>query len=243
MNVYRARLVLESVSDVTSKEVDYSKAIAATKNEPLFSGRRDEAGGGGGGRGGGGGGHSHGGGARGPSSSGGSGGDPVEAAHGAAQAFGPGNPMGDQIERAADAFGKGKEDKHNGVEIEFRAANEATNDESKGEKDSPDGLLFNCTFNPERLSPMEMNRAIVYAGENVANLRNPLPGANGVPFALLENRAWITTVLDTVASKQTTLTLPGGYVIWNAAWPQAEVNQKLGAATMDYLTHEELLGK
>jgi hypothetical protein len=50
-------------------------------------------------------------------------------------------------------------------------------------------------------------------------------------------------VLDTVASKQTTLTLPGGYVIWNAAWPQAEVNQKLGAATMDYLTHEELLGK
>ena len=39
MNAYPARLVLQSVSDVTPKEIDYSKADAVTKDEPqTFSG-------------------------------------------------------------------------------------------------------------------------------------------------------------------------------------------------------------
>jgi len=33
MNAYSARLVLQSVSDVTPKEIDYSKTLAATKED------------------------------------------------------------------------------------------------------------------------------------------------------------------------------------------------------------------
>ena len=41
MNAYPARLVLESVSDVTPKEIDYSKTDAATKGDALTrAGRR-----------------------------------------------------------------------------------------------------------------------------------------------------------------------------------------------------------
>ena len=209
MNAYSARLVLQSVSDVTSKEIDYSKILAVVKGDTYDYAATI---------------------------------DSLAVAHEAVKAFSTANPSGLQLKRAVDAFGKPGE--NNGVVIDFRNANEAAaKDEGKSTKDSPDGLLYICTFNPNRLAGDAQTRAIVFAGENVANLRTPIPGAAEASLFQLDDRAWVTTILDTVAGKQKTLTLPGGYLIWNSAWPPADADQKVEDAVTSFLTSEELLGK
>ncbi|MGA2806622.1 MAG: hypothetical protein ABSE87_00735 [Terracidiphilus sp.] len=207
LNAYSARLVLQSVSDVASQEVDYSKVLAITKDETVQdSGAADQ----------------------------------VAAGHLAAKAFGATTPSGTQLERAISVFGKPNE--QNGVTIGFGPANEATaKSEGKGTTDSPDGLLFNCTFNKDRLPGDALGRALAHVGEDIANVRTPLPGTAGAGLYDLENRAWVTTILSTIAARQKTLTLPGGYLIWSSAWPQAESNQKLGDAIAGFLGTEELL--
>ncbi len=207
MNAYSARLVLESVSDVTSTEVDYSKALEATK-EDTASGTGDS--------------------------------DPLAASRKLAAAYAPGVPSGEQLKRAVGAFGK--ENEKNGVVVGFGPANiAAAKDEGKGAVDSPDGLLFTATFNKSRLEGYAETRAMVFAGENIANLRTPMPGAAGVGIFDLETRAWVTTVLDAFANRQKTLTLPGGYLVMNSAWPPAEINEHVDNAVEQFLKSGELL--
>ena len=207
MNAYSARLVLESVSDVASTEVDYSKTLAVTKDE-VAAGTGDA--------------------------------DSLAAARKLAAAYAAGVPSGDQLKRAVGAFGK--ENEKNGVVIGFGPGNvAAAKDEGKGAVDSPDGLLFTVTFNKSRLEGDAETRALVFAGENIANLRNPLPEGAGAGIFDLENRAWVTTILDSFASKQKTLTLPGGYLVMNAAWPPADINQKVADSIEAFLSNEELL--
>lgn len=208
MNAYSARLVLESVSDVASTEVDYSKTVAVTKDDV----------------------------AAGPGDT-----DSLAASRKLAAAFAAGVPSGDQLKRAVGAFGKENE-KNTGVVILHGNGNIATaNDEGKGAVDSPDGLLFTATFNTSRVQGDAETRALVFAGENIANLRNPLPQGAGAGIYDLENRAWVTTILDSFASKQKTLTLPGGYLVMNSAWPPADINQKVDDAIQSFLGSEELL--
>ena len=51
----------------------------------------------------------------------------------------------------------------------------------------------------------------------------------------------VSTILDAVITGQKTLTTPGGYLVWNVAWPAAEYNQRMGDAVTSFLTTEELL--
>ncbi|MGA2834911.1 MAG: hypothetical protein ABSE55_17760 [Terracidiphilus sp.] len=207
MNAYSARLVLQSVSDVASTEVDYSKALADTKAD-VATGTGDT--------------------------------DSMATSRKLAAAYAAGNPQGEQLKRAVGAFGK--ENEKNGVVVGFGPANvAAAKDEGKGAVDSPDGLLFTVTFNKSRLEGDAETRALVFAGENIANLRNPLPQGAGAGIFDLENRAWVTVVLDSFASKQKTLTLPGGYLAMNAVWPPADINQKVEDAIESFLSNEELL--
>jgi hypothetical protein len=207
MNAYAARLVLQEVSDVTSKEIDYSKTLAVTKDDT----------------------------APGPGAP-----DQLAAARKFVAGYAPGVPAGVALKRAVDAFGK--EGDHNGVVIGFGAANTAAaKDEGKGTADSPDGLLFNCTFNTNRLEGDALGRAIIFIGENIANLRNPVPEDVGAGFYDLENSALQITILDAFANRQKTLTLPGGYLILNSAWPQDEMNKKVLDAMESFLVNEELL--
>jgi hypothetical protein len=128
------------------------------------------------------------------------------------------------------------------VVIGFGAANiAAAKDEGKGTVDSPDGLLFNCTFNTNRLEGDAEGRAIIFIGESIANLRNPAPEDVGAGFYDLESRAWVITILDAYANKQKTLTLPGGYLILNSAWPADDLNKNVSDAMEGFLVNEELL--
>jgi len=191
MSLYPARLVLQSVADVSSAEIDYSKSPAAKDNS-------------------------------GPENIG----DPVEAAHSAARAFG-GSSAGEQLERAASAFGKPGE--HNGVVVGFGVLNEARpRDEGKGNAESPDGLLFTCTFDTERLRGDALSKAITHVGTHIADLRE-----HGVTnTAEFESHAWETVIFSVIATRQKALTLAGGFVVWNASWTPDErnkmVNDSLG---------------
>lgn len=211
MNAYNARLVLQSVSDVTAKEVDYTKALAETKDDPETDVGT---------------------------------GDALADARKLADLYtktDPSNASAIQLQRAVDAF---KDNVSNGVVIANGAGNEAAaSDEAKGTKDSPDGLLFVCTFNTGRVSGDAKTRALVLAGENVANLRTPIEGTAGAPLFLTDYRALVSTTLSAIVSRQKTLTLPGGYVLWNTAWPQGDVNQKMLDAASSYLSNEEMLSK
>jgi hypothetical protein len=168
------------------------------------------------------------------------GGDPVAAAHKLASAFGAGNPAGTQIEDAASAFGK--QGDNNGVEVGFGPGNEvAAKSEGKGDRDSPDGVLYNCTFNGDRLKGDALSRAMVNIGAQIANLRHPPAGYESAGIYEFEYRAWATTVMAAIAASQKSLTLPGGVVFWSAAWAPADRDSQLNQAIMNFLGDEELL--
>ncbi|HEY6305986.1 MAG TPA: hypothetical protein VI488_05935 [Candidatus Angelobacter sp.] len=209
LNLYRARLVLQTVSDVSAHEIDYSKVSSATKDDSL----RES-----------------------------SGGDPVAAAHQAARAFSPDSQAAKQLERAAAAYGKEGED--NGVEIGFGSGNEVPkNDGPKGDKNSPDGLLINCTFDMDRLKGEGLARAITHVGTHIADLRDPQSTAAESTAYELEYRAWHTTVLSAVATQQKTLTLPGGYLLWNSAWAAEDRDKMVDEGTTSFLRDWVVLKK
>jgi hypothetical protein len=170
------------------------------------------------------------------------GGDPVAAAHQAARAFGPDSQAGKDVERAAAAYGKEGED--NGVQVGFGTSNELPkNDGGKSDNNSPDGLVLNCTFDMERLKGDALARAIAHVGTHIADLRGPGPVAPTVTAYDLEYRAWQTTVLGAVAFQQKTLTAPGGYLLWNSAWPAAERSKMVDQGITSLLRNWEALKK
>jgi hypothetical protein len=207
LSAYTARLVLQSVADVTPQEIDYSKAAAATKSDFVDTTVS---------------------------------GDAVAAAHLNAKAFGAGNAAGDQIERAAAAFGKPGE--KNGVIVTTKIANEVPKLEgSKGAQDSPDGVLYNCSFNSDRLQGDAMTRAIVHQGTLVASVRSPLSNTENDGLFEMEYRAWATTSFSAVATNQKTLTIYGGFIVWNIAWPVADRTKLLDEALKGALAGEGLV--
>ena len=207
LNTYTARLVLQSVSDVSTQEIDYSKSAAATKGEVL------------------------------PDNSGT---DPLAEAHKTAKAFGEGNPLGAKVERAADAFGKPGD--HKGVTLTFGNGNQAiAKDEGKGDSDSPDGILYNCKMNMDRLKGNALAIAIAYAGTAIADLRDPEKAASYEGSYDFEYYGYQAAALGAIGNRLKTLTLPGGYLIWNKGWAPAEMESSLDTGITSYLGSEELL--
>ncbi len=226
MNAYSARLVLQSVANIAPKEIDYSASLAFTKDDtgPIWDPTAvvnasptyvPRVGS--------------------P--------DPLTAARTLDKTFAVGTALGDQFSRAVNALGKEGE-RDSGVVIANGSGNTANAaDDAKGTVDSPDGLLFICTINPNNIDSDAAARAVVFAGENIANLRTPLPDAAGVGLYYLEDRAWMTTILDVIAGRQKTLTLPGGYLIWDSTWSSADATTKAEAAVESFMGAEELLQK
>jgi hypothetical protein len=219
MSLYSARLVLQSVTDVTSKELDYSKGAAASKDDvpPGISHDAEPA----------------------PIV------DPVTANRKAVAAFGAGTQAGSTLSRAIDAFGKeGDKAGTNGVLIVNGNPNEATDrSEIKGTHDSPDGILYDVELSSNHMEGDAVVRAVAHMGQHVADLRSPEKGYEEAGLYELEFRAWNTTLLSVTAYGQKTLTLPGGEVLWNSAWPAAEQSSSVNNALKDFLTTQELLSR
>ena len=194
LNAYSARLVLQSVSDIASHEIDYSKPSAGSSPESAAT---------------------------------------------VASEFSSGAPLADQPKRAIKAFGEAGDD--NGVNVAFRTNEAVGKDDAKGSGNSPDGVLFNCSFDSERLKGDQMGRAMTHMGEHIADLRNPEPGVAKAGLYQLEYRAWIATALGAIGAGQKTLMLPGGYTIWNSAWSKEALNKNTQDALAGFLGAEELL--
>jgi hypothetical protein len=214
MNAYPARLVLQSVSDVAPKEIDYSKTDAITKGDSALT---PPPGGGGG-----------------PEFD-----DPYAAAVRLASHVAAG-PAGEQTQRAVAVFPKSRE--QNGVNVVHGVGNEVAPD-GPGAKDSPDGVLYNCVLNPDRLQGPSMVVALFHVGQHVADLRSPKPDSADAPLLVNENDAWVVTSIAAIVGGQKYLTLPGAYLFWNIAWPAEQRDDKMEAALKDFLSNEALLSR
>jgi len=211
MNAYPARLVLASVSDVTPKEIDYSKTDAITKGDAGISAP--------------------------PSSGGGEFDDPFAVAVRLAGHMGAG-PAGDQAKADVGLYPKPKE--QNGVNVVFGVGNEAMPD-GQGTKDSPDGVLYNCFFNRDHLQGNAIVFALFHIGHHISDMRSPKAADQDSPFIIDENNAWVITSVAAIVSGQKYLTLPGGYLFYNSAWPMDAREDKMEAALKDFLANEALL--
>jgi hypothetical protein len=178
LNRYNARLVLQSVSEISSQESDYAKGGAAAPDDTASASR----------------------------------------------SFTPGAPTADQVKRAVDAFGAPGED--NGVSVGFSGANEIPKDDTaKSSASSPDGLLFHATFDGDRLKGPAMEVALSRVGTHIADIRNPQIGISNLILYGAEFRAWQTTILNAMAGKVKTLTLPGGYIIYSQSWSNSDLGK------------------
>ena len=207
MNAYPARLVLQSVADVTPKEIDYSKTDLASKGDA-------------------------------PMEMPGGGNDfsmAVAMAQKIAGVVAPG-PSKDAMVKAVAVYPKPNE--KNGVTAGFGLTNEATaSGDAQGSKDSPDGVLLNCTFNQDRLQGMALALAAIHMGQHMAELRDPGTGNADAPAYFLESNAWVVTTVAAVTSGQKFLTLSGGYQVWNITWTADERNGKMQSSLKDFLNN------
>jgi hypothetical protein len=185
LNRYPARIVLQSVSNVTATDIDYSRPA------PLGDGE-------------------------------------VELGLSA-----------DLPARAANAFGA--EEEENGVGVSSSISDTLRKDDgAKGTVDSPDGLLLAAYLNAERLKGSAMNDALAHIGTHIADLRED---PNGRSLPKLEAHAWSSTVLAAVNQKEKTLTLPGGYLLWNDSWSESERQKALLGALSGFLSEWAAFGR
>jgi hypothetical protein len=214
MNMYPARLVLQSVSDVTPKEEDYSKADAAGKNDMMQ-----------------------------PPQPGAGSNDLKGTLATVQKAFAaPGaNPAAQEAQKAVLAFGK--EGEHNGVLFGFGPGNEYNpSSEAMGTSDSPDGVLFDVSFYSDHLQGHDLERALEHMGDHIATLRTPPDSGEAQPY-ILEYNAWVITAVSAAMAGQKTLTLPGGYLEWDITWTADQRNDKMEAVLKDFLANEALLSR
>ena len=218
MNAYPARLVLQSVADITPKEIDYSKNDDASKGEGMMG----PPGGG----------------------PGGGGSDVTATAAMIAKIDGsmPDSPAKDSALKAAAAYPKQSE--QNGVVVSFSTTTEAeAKNDVQGVKDSPDGVLFNCTFNQDRLQGQAFMLAVAHMGDHIAEMRSPAPQNVGAPPIALEGNAVVVTTVTAVVGGIKYFSLPGGYLMWSSAWPAGTRNDQMAAVMKDYLANETLLSQ
>jgi len=210
MNAYPARLVLQSVSDITPKEVDYTKSDTATKGDaPPFAGNGELI-------------------------------DPIDAARKSAAALGS-SQAGQQLTKDVAEFPKQGE--KNGVNLIYGVTSETgPNSDQHGSKDSPDGVLYNCLINQNRLEGDAQTRAIVHLGQHVYDLKNPVPGEETPPY-IFEYNAWMMTVSASFGNGQKFLTAPGGYLVWSVAWPTADRDTNVTDGLNTYLANEAALSR
>ncbi len=229
LNDYPARLTLESVADVTPEEINYSASDAAVKKaQPNSTGESDmwrtmatdqgfsEE-----------------------SDQAQRSLDPIATSQKLVAALAP-SPAADQIKADVALLPKGKE--QNGVTIGYGTADEAPA-VAQGTADSPDGVLYICTFNRDRLPDLALTFALLRALQSVSDIRNPHPGSENAPLYFFEKNASTVTAISAEAAGTRYLTLHGGYLIWNVDWPDALKVGNTESAINDFLAKEDILAK
>lgn len=222
MNGYPARLVIASVADVTTKEVDYAKADAAAKAAQKAPGGGQQ-------------------GPPGQASGTPSFADAKTAAEALVSRMAAGQ-ITSLMQKDLSLLPKPKE--QNGINIQNGIANEvAANEGAAGAVDSPDGVIYNCVLNRDKLQNNGIMTALIHVAQHVADVRSPIAGNEQAPLAILENNAWAVTTTMAIFGGERLITIQGGYVMWNAGWTVAERTEDMQSAQRDFLAKEALLNR
>jgi hypothetical protein len=199
-NMYAARLVLQSVSDVTVKDLDYTAFDAASKGDtPGFNPNPEMY-------------------------------DPMDAANKIVAGPLAATPAGQMAQKAIAVFPKHGE--KNGVSIVNGGVNEVK-DEAPGKADSPDGILYTIHANQDKLQGQAYVRMLFHMGQHVSEIRNP--SADVAPPFVMEYNAWSMAISSGVVGGDKVLGLPGGYIVWNLKWTEAERQAQMDGNVSSYL--------
>lgn len=213
VNAYPARLVIASVADVTSVPIDYSKAEAAIKKA----------------------------GAGAPPPPMPAAFDPQAADQKIVGAMGP-SPITTQMQNDLGVLPK--PDQQNGVTITYGGINEVHPEEaSPAAQDSPDGVLYVCRLNKDKLKDLAMSSALMHTAQHVQDVRTPQGDNVLAPLQIQENNAWAVSGTLAVAAGQKFYVLPGGYIMWDSSWPAADRSNNMMSALDDFLQKEEMLSR
>jgi hypothetical protein len=90
---------------------------------------------------------------------------------------------------------------------------------------------------------MAVTVAMVHVAQHIADVRAPIAGNEQAPMVILENNAWAVTTTLAIFGGEKVVAAPGGYLLWNSAWPQADQVGNMQSALSDFLSKEELLNR
>jgi hypothetical protein len=166
----------------------------------------------------------------------------AEAAPRVSQSFASSISFQEHPKRAAEAFGK--QGDNNGVVVIMTNPGTLSDKlDSQSPTQSPDGVLYNCLMNSDRLKGDAMARAIAHIGEHIADIRQPEPTISSTNLYQLEYRAWMTTMLSAMITGQKVLEIPGGYTLYSSARPQTNLNSNTDAAMTAFFSTEAMLSR
>jgi hypothetical protein len=211
MNAYPARLVLESVADVAAVKVDYSTTDKATRSTQFDNqGQANQP----------------------------LGLIRVDAfaeAEKIANGMGS-NPTGLAAQKDMAQFGNPRGS--NGVTMANGVVNEASaKEDALGTADSPDGVIYKCTFNSDRLQGDMMALALIHMGQHVTDLRTAKQMTRVLAYSL-EYNGWMITTSAAIHNGVKFLVAPGANMMWSSSWPAANVNDNIAAGVKSFLTNQ-----
>lgn len=151
-----------------------------------------------------------------------------------AEAYPKGSDSANKVQAAVAAFGGPGE--QNGVVIDFSGlADVPAGEGAKAAVAYPGELLISVKFDMDKLKGDALSRALAHDGGEIVDLRKGnVPG-----LGQMEQDGFQVALLETIGSHGKSLTLPGGFVIWDSTWTAAENAGKASAGLQRYLgVHE-----
>ena len=143
-------------------------------------------------------------------------------------AFPKGGDAAATIDKAIAAYGAPGVD--NGVTVSFGGTAELV-DEGKSSKAAAGGVVFLVRFDPDKLKGDALSRAAAHEGSEIASERE----TSVSDYRAVEAKAWQAVLLTTIGGHGKSLTLPGGIVMWNTDWAQAEQGSKATDGLNEYV--------
>ena len=158
--------------------------------------------------------------------------DYMKLLRGAQAAFPKGGDAAGTLDRAMGVYGAPGVD--NGVTVGFGGTAELV-DEGKSSKSAAGGVVFLVRFDTDKLKGDALSRAVAHEGAEIASERET--SVSG--YRAVEAQAWQAVLLATIGEHGKSLTLPGGIVMWNTDWPQAEQGSNASSALNDYVNSRD----
>lgn len=219
MGGYPARIVLQSVSDVTPVPIDY-KTTDYKKGKPI---------------------------SRGPTTVMNNHtfiGNPIVSVQRYVVGLG-GVSGGADIVATGNVYPEGGKSSGNGVNVSlsYNSSNEDERYDTQSGEDSPDGVIYNIAFNQGRLQRDALQLAIIHMGKHVLEVQTPPPAGTTVNLFAQENNDWTITAEVAAIDHEKAVALPGSYQLWLTDWPQEQQGDNVDQGISDYLTKYQGLTK